>query len=114
VLITAHDAFRYFGKAYDVEVKSIQGISTESEASVRDINELVHFIVTRKIKAVFVETSVSEKNIKALVEGCAYRNHTVRIGGELFSDALGEEGTPESTYLGMMKHNIDVIVKALK
>lgn len=114
VLVTAHDAFRYFGKAYDVEVKSIQGISTESEASVKDINELVNFIVARKIKAVFVETSVSEKNIKALVEGCAAQKHAVTIGGELFSDAPGEEGKPEATYLGMVKHNVDVIVKALK
>lgn len=114
VLVTAHDAFRYFGKAYDLEVKSIQGISTESEASVKDINELVAFIVSRKIKAVFVETSVSEKNIKALVEGCASQKHIVSIGGELFSDAPGEAGTPEATYLGMVKHNVDVIVKALK
>ncbi|MBL8822318.1 MAG: zinc ABC transporter substrate-binding protein [Planctomycetia bacterium] len=114
VLVTAHDAFRYFGKAYDVEVKSIQGISTESEASVKDINELVNFIVARKIKAVFVETSVSEKNIKALVEGCAAQNHAVIVGGELFSDAPGEEGKPDATYLGMVKHNVDVIVKALK
>lgn len=114
VLVTAHDAFRYFGKAYDLEVKSIQGISTESEASVKDVNELVSYIVNRKIKAVFVETSVSEKNIKALIEGCAYQKHTVAIGGELFSDAPGEEGTPEATYLGMVRHNVDVIVKALK
>lgn len=114
VLITAHDAFQYFGRAYQLEVKSIQGISTESEASVKQVNDLVKFIVDRKIKAVFVESSVSEKNIKALVEGCAARGHTVSIGGELFSDAPGTDGTAEGTYLGMVKHNVDTIVKALK
>ncbi|MFT3881861.1 MAG: zinc ABC transporter substrate-binding protein [Gemmatales bacterium] len=114
VLVTAHDAFHYFGKAYQLEVKSIQGISTESEASVKQVNDLVAFMVDRKIKAVFVESSVSEKNIKALVEGCASRGHKVEIGGELFSDAMGAEGKPEGTYVGMVKHNVDTIVKALK
>jgi len=114
VLVTAHDAFHYFGRAYQLEVKSIQGISTESEASVKQVNDLVAFIVDRKIKAVFVESSVSEKNIKALVEGCASRGHKVDIGGELFSDAPGADGTPEGTYVGMVKHNVDIIVKALK
>lgn len=114
VLVTAHDAFEYFGKAYQLEVKSIQGISTESEASVKQVNDLVAFIVERKIKAVFVESSVSEKNIKALVEGCSARGHTVTIGGELYSDAPGADGTPDGTYIGMVKHNIDTIVKALK
>lgn len=114
VLVTAHDAFHYFGRAYQLEVKSIQGISTESEASVKQVNDLVAFIVERKIKAVFIESSVSEKNIKALVEGCAARGHQVEIGGELFSDAPGTDGTPEGTYVGMVKHNINIIVKALK
>jgi manganese/zinc/iron transport system substrate-binding protein len=114
VLVTAHDAFRYFGRAYSIEVKSIQGISTESEASLKHVNELVTFIVERKIKAVFVESSVPEKNIKALVEGCADRKHPVVIGGELFSDAMGPEGTPEGTYVGMVRHNVETIVKALK
>jgi manganese/zinc/iron transport system substrate-binding protein len=114
VLVTAHDAFHYFGRAYQLEVKSIQGISTESEASVKQVNDLVAFMVERKIKAVFVESSVSEKNIKALVEGCASRGHLVVIGGELYSDAPGKDGTPDATYVGMVKHNVDTIVKALK
>jgi len=114
VLVTAHDAFRYFGRAYDVEVRGIQGISTESEAGVREVNALVAFLVERKIKAVFVESSVSDKNVTALLEGCAAKGHTVDIGGELFSDAMGKEGTPEGSYVGMIRRNVDTIVKALK
>jgi manganese/zinc/iron transport system substrate-binding protein len=114
VLVTAHDAFRYFGRAYGVEVRGIQGISTDSEAGVREIKELVGFLVERKIKAVFVETSVSEQNIHSLLEGCQARGHQVVIGGELFSDAMGKDGTPEGTYEGMVRHNVDTIVKALK
>ena len=114
VLVTAHDAFRYFGRAYDIEVKGIQGISTESEAGVKEVNELVAFLVERKIKAVFVESSVSDKNIRALLEGCRARGHTIVIGGELFSDAMGKAGTPEGTYVGMVRHNVETIVKALK
>ncbi len=114
VLVTAHDAFRYFGKAYDIEVKGIQGISTEDEASVKDINDLVDFITKRKVKAVFVETSVSPKNIKSVIEGCEAQGHKVRIGGELFSDAMGKAGTSKGTYEGMIRHNVDTIVEALK
>ncbi len=114
VLVTAHDAFRYFGRAYDIEVRGIQGISTESEAGVKEINELVDLLCKRKIKAVFVETSVSEKNVRALIEGCQARGHQVVIGGELFSDAMGEAGTPSGTYVGMVKHNVNTIVKALQ
>lgn len=114
VLVTAHDAFRYFGKAYDIEVRGIQGVSTDSEAGVKQINELVDFLVQRKIKAIFVETSVSEQNVKSLLEGCKAQNHEVVIGGELFSDAMGEEGTPEGTYEGMVRHNVNTIVKALQ
>jgi manganese/zinc/iron transport system substrate-binding protein len=114
VLVTAHDAFHYFGRAYDVEVRAIQGISTESEAGVKEINELVNFIVARKIKAIFVETSVSDRNIKSLVEGCRQAGHEVAIGGELFSDAMGQPGTPEGTYAGMVRHNVETIIKALK
>jgi manganese/zinc/iron transport system substrate-binding protein len=114
VLVTAHDAFRYFGRAYGIEVRGIQGISTESEAGVKQVNELVRFLVERKIKAIFVESSVSERNVKALVEGCAARGHEVRIGGELFSDAMGKEGTPDGTYEGMVRHNVRVIVAALR
>jgi manganese/zinc/iron transport system substrate-binding protein len=114
VLVTAHDAFRYFGRAYGVDVRGIQGISTDSEAGVRQVKELVDFLVARKIKAVFVETSVSDQNIRSLLEGCAARGHTVIIGGELFSDAMGKSGTPTGTYEGMVRHNVDTIVNALK
>ncbi|HMO36824.1 MAG TPA: zinc ABC transporter substrate-binding protein, partial [Gemmatales bacterium] len=114
VLVTAHDAFSYFGRAYGIEVRSIQGISTESEASVKQINDLVTFLIERKIPAVFVESSVSEKNIKALLEGCAARGHQVKIGGELYSDAPGPDGTPMATYIGMIRHNVDTMVKALQ
>lgn len=114
VLVTAHDAFRYFGKAYGIEVRGIQGVSTDSEAGVKQINELVNFLVQRKIKAIFVETSVSEQNVKSLLEGCQAQSHEVVIGGELFSDAMGEDGTPEGTYEGMIRHNVNTIVKALQ
>jgi len=115
VLVTAHDAFRYFGKAYDIDVVGIQGISTEDEASVKKINELVQFLAAKKIKAVFVETSVSSKNVEALLEGAQKgRGHKVVVGGELFSDAMGDAGTPEGTYEGMIRHNVNTIVKALK
>jgi manganese/zinc/iron transport system substrate-binding protein len=113
VLITAHDAFNYFGRAYGIEVRGIQGISTESEAGVADINKLVDFLVARKIPAIFVESSVSDKNIKALIEGCKSRGHAVRIGGQLFSDAMGKPGTYEGTYIGMIDHNVTMIARAL-
>jgi manganese/zinc/iron transport system substrate-binding protein len=114
VLVTAHDAFGYFATAYDVEVRGIQGISTEDEAGVGEINQLVEFIVKRKVKAVFVESSVPRKNIKALIEGCKAKGHDLRIGGELYSDAMGAAGTPDGTYLGMVRHNVTTIVKALR
>lgn len=114
VLVTAHDAFGYFGAAYGFEVVGLQGISTDTEAGLRDIQELVAFIVERGIKAVFVESSVPRRAIEAVVQGAAQRGHTVRIGGELYSDALGEPDGPAGTYIGMIKHNIDTIVSALK
>jgi manganese/zinc/iron transport system substrate-binding protein len=114
VLVTAHDAFHYFGRAYDIEVKAIQGISTQAEAGVSQINGLVDFISQKKIKAVFVETSVSERNIRALIEGCDNQGHHVEIGGQLFSDAMGKLGTPDSTYAGMVRHNVDTIRRALE
>ena len=80
----------------------------------KEVNALVDFLVERRIKAVFVESSVSDKNVKALLEGCKARGHTVVIGGELFSDAMGKEGTPEGTYIGMVRYNVDTVVKALK
>lgn len=113
-LITAHDAFGYFGKAYDIEVRGLQGISTLSEFGLQDVSSLVKFIVANKIKAVFVESSVSPKAIEAVVQGCRERGHTVRIGGTLYSDALGEDGTPEGTYIGMVRHNTNTIVSSLK
>lgn len=113
VLITAHDAFNYFGAAYDIEVLGIQGISTESEAGLDDINRLVDLIVSRNVSAVFVETTVEDKNVRSLVEGAAARGHTVRIGGELFSDAMGAPGTYRGTYVGMLDHNATTIARAL-
>ncbi len=113
VLVTAHDAFSYLGRAYDIEVRGIQGISTESEAGVRDINDLVDFLVERNIAAVFVETSVADKNVRALVEGAASRGREVAVGGKLFSDAMGTPGTYEGTYIGMIDHNVTTIARAL-
>ncbi|GIV35706.1 MAG: manganese-binding lipoprotein MntA [Cyclobacteriaceae bacterium] len=114
VLITAHDAFGYFGRAYQAEVRGLQGISTLSEFGLRDITGLADFILSRKIKAVFVETSVPEKSIRALLDGCRQRGWNVQLGGSLYSDALGAEGTPEGTYIGMVKANVRTIVRALK
>ena len=114
ILITAHDAFGYFGEAYDIEVKGLQGISTLSEYGLRDVSELAKFIASRKIKAVFIETSVSQKSINAVVEGVRERGFDVQIGGNLYSDAMGEEGTSEGTYEGMVKANVNTIVNALK
>ena len=113
VLVTAHDAFNYLGAAYDIEVLGIQGISTDSEAGLFHINKLVDLIINRNIKAIFVETSVSDRNVKALIEGAASRGHVLKIGGYLYSDAMGKAGTDEGTYIGMMDHNITTITKAL-
>ncbi|MDL5046574.1 zinc ABC transporter substrate-binding protein [Oscillatoria amoena NRMC-F 0135] len=113
VLITAHDAFQYFSRGYAIEVRGVQGLSTESEAGIKDINDLVDFVVQRKIGAVFVESSVADKNLKALIEGAAARGQKVVIGGELYSDAMGRAGTPEGTYPGMMEHNARTITRAL-
>ncbi|SNS52103.1 metal ABC transporter solute-binding protein, Zn/Mn family [Antarctobacter heliothermus] len=113
VLITAHDAFNYFGEAYGFDVMGIQGISTESEAGLRRIADLVDVLVDRDIAAVFVESSVSDRNIRALIEGAAARGHKVQIGGELFSDAMGEPGSYVGTYIGMIDHNATVIARAL-
>jgi len=113
ILITAHDAFNYFGRRYNYQVVGIQGISTESEAGVRDIEHLVNLIVDNNIKAVFIETTVSERNIKALIAGANARNHQVIIGGSLFSDAMGQADTYEGTYIGMIDHNITTIARAL-
>jgi manganese/zinc/iron transport system substrate-binding protein len=113
VLITAHDAFNYFGRAYGIEVLGIQGLSTESEAGVQQINKLVDLIVERDVPAVFHESSVSAKNIDALKQGALSRGKTVKDGGELFSDAMGPAGTYEGTYIGMIDHNVTLITRAL-
>ena len=113
VLVTAHDAFNYLGRAYGLEVRGIQGLSTESEAGVQDIENLITFLVDGNIPAVFVETSVSDKNVRALVEGTRAKGHDLVIGGELFSDAMGTPGTYEGTYIGMIDHNVTTIARAL-
>lgn len=113
VLVTAHDAFNYFGRAYDVEVLGVQGLSTESEAGIEDVNTLVDVLFDRNIDAVFIESSVSDRIIKALIEGAKAKGHTVRIGGTLFSDAMGASGTYEGTYIGMIDHNATIIAQSL-
>lgn len=113
ILVTSHDAFRYFGRAYGVQVEGIQGLSTESEAGIRRTNELVNLVVSLRLPAIFVESSVSDDNVSALVEGARARGHELKIGGSLFSDAPGRFGTPEGTYIGMMKHNLKVFSEAM-
>ena len=113
VLITAHDAFNYFGNAYGFEVRGLQGISTVAKASITDVKNLATFITERRIPAIFVETSVSAKNLEAVKAAVKSKGYEVRIGGELFSDAMGSNGTSEGTYIGMVRHNIDTIVTAL-
>jgi manganese/zinc/iron transport system substrate-binding protein len=114
VLITAHDAFGYFGDQYGMDVRGIQGTSTATEAGARNVQDLARFIADRKIKAIFVESSVPRSTIEAVQKAVQARGWDVRIGGELFSDAMGNAGTEEGTYIGMVKHNVDVIVKALR
>ncbi|WP_028559854.1 metal ABC transporter solute-binding protein, Zn/Mn family [Paenibacillus pinihumi] len=114
ILVTAHDAFGYFGKAYGIRVLGLQGISTASEYGSKDVSDLRNFLVDNKIRAVFIESSVPKRSIEAVLEGSKKRGHTVEIGGELFSDAMGQEGTVEGTYIGMVTHNINIIVRALK
>lgn len=113
VLVTAHDAFGYFGDSYGFEVMGIQGISTQSEAGLNRIGSLVNLLVDRQIGAVFVESSVSDRNMRALIEGAAAKGHTVSIGGELYSDAMGVDGSYEGTYIGMIDHNVTTIARAL-
>lgn len=113
VIITAHDAFNYFGRAYGFDVRGLQGISTVAEAGTADINVLVRLILANRIPAVFVETSVPVRYIEALQEAVEAGGFRLRIGGSLYSDALGNPGTPEGTYIGMVRHNVDTIVSAL-
>lgn len=114
VLVTAHDAFQYFGHAYGIEVLGIQGLSTDSEPAVQKINELVGVIVERGVPAVFVESTISEKNVRSLIEGCNAKGHELKIGGSLYSDAMGATDSAAGTYIGMVRHNIDTIVDALR
>jgi manganese/zinc/iron transport system substrate-binding protein len=113
VLVTAHDAFNYFGRAYGIEVRGLQGISTATEAGTADVRELADFIADRRIPAIFVESSIPRRTIEAVQAAVRSRDHDVAIGGTLFSDALGNAGTPEGTYIGMIRHNVATITSAL-
>ncbi len=113
VLVSSHDAFGYLGAAYGMEVIGLQGISTAAEYGLRDLTGLVELIATRRVPAVFVESSVSPRSMQSVVEGCKRRGWEVRIGGELFSDAMGAEGSAEGTYAGMLRHNARVLAAAL-
>ena len=113
VLITAHDAFNYFSRAYGIKVLAVQGVTTEAEAAISDINNLVDYIVENHIRSIFVENIVSDRNLQALVEGAQKKGHDLRIGGELYSDATGPEGTYTGTYLGMVDHNVTLITRSL-
>lgn len=113
VLVTSHDAFNYLGRAYGLDVQGVQGISTESEAGLQRVGELVDALVAKNVQAVFIESSVPRKSIDSLIEGAKSKGHEVSVGGELFSDAMGNNGTYEGTYVGMLDHNITTIVRAL-
>jgi manganese/zinc/iron transport system substrate-binding protein len=113
VLVTAHDAFQYFARAYELEVAAIQGISTDSEAGLQRIEMLVSMLVSREIPAVFTESSVSDRHVTALIDGARAKGLQVALGGELFSDAMGDPGTYEGTYIGMIDHNVTTITRAL-
>ncbi len=114
ILVTAHDAFNYFGKQYNFEVVGLQGLSTATEAGVKDVQRLASFIIEKQIKAVFVESSVPKRTIEALQASVKAKNHEVEIGGTLYSDALGTAATKEGTYIGMFEYNVNTIVNALK
>ncbi|MBQ4820316.1 zinc ABC transporter substrate-binding protein [Aquimarina sp. MMG016] len=114
ILVTAHDAFSYFGKAYDFDVVGLQGLSTATEAGVKDVQKLANFIIEKEVKAIFVESSVPKRTIEALQAAVKSKDHEVVIGGTLYSDALGNAGTIEGTYIGMFEYNVNTIVNALK
>ncbi len=114
ILVTAHDAFNYFGNEYGFEVVGLQGISTATEAGVQDVQRLSDFIITKKVKAIFIESSVPRRTIEALQEAVLSKKHDVVIGGSLYSDALGSAGTVEGTYIGMFNYNVKTIVDALQ
>lgn len=114
ILVTAHDAFNYFGEFWDFEVVGLQGLSTATEAGVKDVQKLAAFIIEKQLKAIFVESSVPERTIQALQAAVKSKGHEVTIGGTLYSDALGTKGTKEGTYIGMYEHNVNTIVNALR
>ncbi|MDX1278067.1 metal ABC transporter solute-binding protein, Zn/Mn family [Oceanihabitans sediminis] len=114
ILVTAHDAFNYFGKNYGFEVVGLQGLSTATEAGVQDVQKLATFIIERNVKAMFIESSVPKRTIEALQAAVNSKGHNVAIGGTLYSDALGDAGTVEGTYIGMFQHNVNTIINALK
>ncbi len=114
ILVTAHDAFGYFGRAYGMKVEGLQGISTVSEPGLKDITALVEHISQLKVKSIFMESSVSARFINAVVEGCKEKGHDLKLGGTLYSDAMGAAGTEDGTYLGMIRHNVNTIVGGLK
>ncbi|MCG7345896.1 zinc ABC transporter substrate-binding protein [Sporosarcina sp. ACRSL] len=113
VLVTAHDAFGYFGRAYNIKVVGLQGLSTEDEIGITDIDDTISILMEYKIPAVFVESSINQNSIKAVIEGAGKQGLDVKLGGELYSDAMGDAGTEEGTYIGMYKHNVNTIHKAL-
>jgi manganese/zinc/iron transport system substrate-binding protein len=113
VLVTAHDAFGYFGQRYGLEVIGLQGISTSAEAGLADVERVVNLILSRKIRAIFVESSVPKRTIEAVQAACRSKGHDVAIGGELYSDAMGAPGTPDGTYIGMVRANVETLVGAL-
>ena len=114
ILVTAHDAFSYFGKAYGFQVVGLQGLSTATEAGVQDVQKLANFIIENEVKAIFVESSVPKRTIEALQAAVTSKGHDVNVGGTLFSDALGNPGTPEGEYTAMFKYNVNTIVNALQ
>ena len=113
VLVTAHDAFAYYGDAYGIEVKGIQGISTDSEAAIADIRDMIDLVVERDVPAIYVESTINPRPIESVIDGARDRGHEVRIGGELYADAMGEEGTPDGTYIGMLRANTLAILEGL-
>lgn len=113
VLITAHDAFAYFGRGYNLEVRGLQGVSTDSSVGIKDREQLAEFIIDRGITAIFLESSVPARPIQSVIQTCESRGHTVEEGGKLYSDAMGRRGTPEGTYTGMVRHNVNTIVNSL-
>ncbi len=113
ILITAHDAFQYFGRAYGIEVRGLQGLSTATEFGIQDVTRMVSLIIERNIPAIFIETGVSTRAIESVITGVRGRGYEVQLGGSLFSDSMGPRGTPEGTYAGMFRHNVETIVQAL-